>query len=239
MSFPHFVEANDNGRTMELAAEPRGDDADHAVVPSVATDDEGAVAFGIENFADLFQGRLKDFLLEFLALAIARIEFARQSPRLTCVLGEQQFQRRLRRIEAPRCVESRAQAESHVPRGNRRHDRADFHERAKTDPFCLAQARESVSHENAVLAAQRRQVADDAHGNEIEIIAQIGFPSPCHFLDRVTKFENKRRGAEIGVSAEGLRVDHRRALGGLFLRFVVVDDDQLDALLREPRRLLL
>ena len=95
-----------------------------------------------------------------------------------------------------------------------------------------------MAHKHAVFPAQWRQVADDAHGNEIEVIAQIGFASPGDLLYRVAKFEDESSRAEVGVPAESLGVDHGGALGRLLFWFVVVDDDQIDTLLREPRCLV-
>jgi hypothetical protein len=73
VSLAGLVESDNDGWSVKFPAEPRGDDADNAVMPSIAADNQSAVASRVENLADLLERRFEDLLLEILPLTIADI----------------------------------------------------------------------------------------------------------------------------------------------------------------------
>ena len=229
-----LVKAYDNGGPVVFAAEARGDDADDAGVPSVAAHDDGAVSVGIKGFLELGMGGFEDVLFQFLTFAVADIELVGQAAGVAWVFGDKQVQRGLGGVEASGGVEAWTETETHVGGHDGRDDGGNIHEGAQALPFGLAQAHEAVADDDAVLTAQRGEVADGAHGGEIEKAAQIGFAGAGDFLQSVAEFENQCGGAEVGVAADDLRVDEGGAAGGTVFRFMVVDDDEIHAAGGEP-----
>jgi hypothetical protein len=100
--------------------------------------------------------------------------------------------------------------------------------------YRTAQSSPATPTDDTILAAQRGEVADGAHGGEVEEVAQVGVAASGDFLDAVAEFEDEGGGAEVGVAAEGFGVDQGGAGGGAVFGFVMVDDDEVDAAGGEP-----
>src|SRR6185436_1173558 len=86
------VERDDQGRPMKALRQPRGDDADDALVPAVAGDDDrapGPVADEAHRLAD-------HRLLDGAALRVAALELRRERPRLHHVVRHQDVDGALR-----------------------------------------------------------------------------------------------------------------------------------------------
>jgi len=203
-------------------------------MPSVAADDHGAIARRVKVFFERGKCGLEDLLFEVLSFAIAGVEFAGDAAGFVRVLGQKKTERGFGRMEASGGIEAGSEAEADFGGGDGRHDGGDFHEGAQTFPFGLAEAGESVAHYDTVLAAKGGEVADGAHGGEVEEVAQVWIAASGHFLDAVAEFENEGGGAEVGVAAEGLGVDQCGAGGGAVFGLVMVDDNEVDAAGGEP-----
>ena len=90
------VERDQDDRARVAVDEPRGDDADHALVPALPGGDEHAVA-ALERPAalDLGGGRAQDRVLDALALAVALLDLLGQRLRLGARGREQEVEREL------------------------------------------------------------------------------------------------------------------------------------------------
>ena len=100
-------------RPAESLDEPRGDDADHALVPALAPDDVGAPAalLGRPRVDD--GDRLaEDPLLDRLAVAVQRLELVREQVGLAVVLRQHEVQADVRPAEPPGCIEPRREPEA-------------------------------------------------------------------------------------------------------------------------------
>ena len=91
-ALPLAVGAGDqHDRPVVPLDEPRGDDADHALVPALAGDDVAAAAAArLRPRLDLVDRLAQDALLDRLPLAVQRLELLGEPLRLAIVLGEQQ-----------------------------------------------------------------------------------------------------------------------------------------------------
>ncbi len=234
VAFAAFVEADDDGGAVVFAAEAGGDDADHAGVPTFTADHDGAVARGVESFGQLGEGGFEDVLFELLALTVARVEFVRETAGFGGVFGEEEFERGFGGVEAAGGVEARAEAEADFGGEDGRDHGGDLHQGAQTFPFGVAEAGQAVANYDTVFAAQRGEVADGAHGGEVEEVAQVGVAAAGDFLKSVAEFEDEGGGAEVGVAAGDLGIDEGGAGGGAVFRFVVVDNDEVDTTGGEP-----
>ena len=229
-----LVESDDDGGAVVFAAEAGGDDADDAGVPAFTADDHGAVAGRVEMFFEIGEGGFENVLFEVLALAVAGVEFLREAAGFGGIFGEEEVQGGFGGVEASGGVEARTEAEADFGGGDGRDDGGDVHEGAEALPFGVAETGQAMADYDTVLTAQRGEVADGAHGGEVEEFAQVGVSAAGDFLDAVAKFEDEGGGAEVGVAAEGLGVDQGGARCGAVFRFVVIDDDEVDAAGREP-----
>ena len=238
MAVPRVIETDDDGGAVVFAAQAGSDDADHPGVPAVAAHDDGAIAGRVEVFLQFGAGGFEDLLLELLAFAVAGVEIVCESAGFGGVFAEEEPECGLGGVESSGGVEARSEAEADFGRGHGAHHGGDFHQGAEPFPAGLPEAGEAVADDDAVFAAQRREVADGAHGGKVEKVTQVGFAAAGGFLDPVAEFEDECRGAEIGVAAEGFRIDQRGAGRGAVFRFVVVDDDEVDSAGGEPGGLL-
>lgn len=234
MSFAGLVETNDDGRAVVFAAEAGGDDANNAGMPSVAADDDGAIAGGVEILRQFGKGGGQNLLFKVLAFAVAGVEFPCDAAGFGRVFREEKLEGGFGGVESAGGIEAGAEAEADFGGGDGRQDGGNLHEGAESFPFGVAEAGESVADDDPVFSAQRGEVADGAKSGEVEEVAQIGLAVSGDFLDAVAEFEDEGGGAEVGVAAEGLGVDQRGAGGSAGFWFVVVDNDEIHAARGEP-----
>ena len=100
-------------RPVEALDEPRGDDADHTLVPALVGEHVAAPgALRLGPLVDLRERLAQDSALDALALAVQLLELVRELAGLVGVVGEQQLERRARPAEAARCVDARREPEA-------------------------------------------------------------------------------------------------------------------------------
>src|ERR671935_1446355 len=117
-SLPPSVGAgNQHDRPVVALDEPRGDDADHSLVPVLSPEDvRTAPLLRIRPFVDLFDRRAQDAILDGLPVAVQLLEALGERPRLRCVLRQEQVERRARMAEPACCVDARRETEADVAR---------------------------------------------------------------------------------------------------------------------------
>ena len=117
-ALPVAVRARDeHDRAVVALDEPRGDDADHALVPVGAGDGVGAAGALLGRpRLDLGHGLAEDPALDRLALAVQLLERVGEPARLGLVLGEEQLERLARVPEAAGRVQARRRGGSRRPR---------------------------------------------------------------------------------------------------------------------------
>src|SRR6185436_19017002 len=138
------VQRDDQGGPVEALRQPRGHDADDALVPAVAGDDDRAprpVADEAHRLAD-------HRLLDGAALRVAALELRRERPRPVGVAGHEDVDRALRVGEAPAGVEARRDAEADRADGGALDDRRLL-ERLESRPRRPVERAEPVRHEDA------------------------------------------------------------------------------------------
>ena len=171
-SLPVAVRARDeDDRAVVALDEPRGDDADHALVPVGPGHGVGAASALLGRpRLDLGHGLAEDAALDGLALAVQLLERVGEPARLGLVLGEQQLERLARVPETAGRVQARREAEADGPGVDRgRIDAGALHERAQTG---LRRARERAQPgdgERAVLVDERDDVGDRRERDEVEV----------------------------------------------------------------------
>ena len=165
---------DDHDRPVVALDEPRGDDADHAFVPTLARDDVAAPAAArLGPRLDLVDRLARDPLLDGLPLAVQRLELLGERPGLVGVLGQQQRERSLGPAEPPRCVDARREPEADRRLVDRRGiDAADPHERAQADLLRLREAAQAEQRERAVLVDERHDVRDRGQRDDVEVALQ-------------------------------------------------------------------
>ena len=108
-----------------------------------------------------------------------------------------------------------------------------------------------MAREDAVLALQRHEIRDGAERDEIEVIAQFDFKrhrvvlGAQLFQQAVNEFEDEAHRAEVpprriavGLVGLDVRIDEQALVEGFFLRAMMVDHHDVDALPAQIRRLL-
>ena len=98
---------------------------------------------------------------------------------------------------------------------------------------------ESAPGEEAVLRLERNDVGDGAEGDDVEMLLQVEVRDGPGPEEGVGDLEDDARGAEVMVIVPEFRIDEGDARGhALRRRFVVVEDDEVDAPFTEDPRLL-
>ena len=231
------VERDDDDGAAVALDEARGDDADHARVPALAGDDEGArLALLGRARLDRGDGGAHDLALDRLALAVPLLEPPRERIGLCAIAGEQQVERLARMAEPPCRVDARAETEAEVGRLQARAiDARDLHQRREARALAAGEPAQPGTHERAVLVAQLDDVGDRREGDEVEhaqeLDRRLGRAEPAR-PERLSELEDHAGAAQLGERVQLLvgpaRADERhvRQLGA---RAVVVADDDGDA----------
>ena len=151
-ALPLAVGAGDqHDRPVVALDEPRGDDADHALVPALAGDDVAAPAAArLGPRLDLVDRLARDPLLDGLPLAVQRLELLGERLRLVGVLGQQQRERSLGPAEPAGRVDARREPEADRRLVDRRGIDAARRASARAGPtFCVCASRRRPSSASA------------------------------------------------------------------------------------------
>ncbi len=212
---------------MEALDEPRGDDADHALVPALVGQDVAAPSLlRLRPLLDLGQRLAQDPVLDALPLPVQLLELMGQLSGLVGVLGEEELESRTRPAETPRRVDARRQPEPDralVDAGWI--DAGGLHQRPEPHLLRARQRAEARERERPVLVHERDDVGDRRERDQVEV--------PRERL--VTRAE--QRLAEL-VDDAGAAELRKRVLGGArrddravwqrLARPVVVGDDDVE-----------
>ena len=116
-----------------------------------------------------------DAALDLLAPRAERLDLGGDAARLVVARREQQREREVGLVEAAGRVDARREAEGDVlARGRRRRAAGDLGERARAGPAAACRGAASPARTSgAVVAVERRDVADGADGDEVEPPAQV------------------------------------------------------------------
>ena len=170
-SSPRPAPAIRHDRPVEALDEPRGDDADHALVPALVGQDVAAPPLlGLRPLRDLGQRLAQDPVLDALPLAVQLLELMGQLSGLVGVLGEEKLERRTRPAETPRRVDARRQPEpdrSLVDAG--RIDSGGLHQRPEPHLLRARECAEAGERERPVLVHERDDVGDRRERDQVEM----------------------------------------------------------------------
>src|SRR5690606_21152316 len=117
---PEFgtIASQDHRRPMELADDTTCHDADHAQMPVAMSLHDREVRFRIKTGADGRDDLLGDLSFKCLPFSIPRVQRSREYFSLRRVRGEQQVQRRLRRLETAGCVQAGSELKANLRAAN-------------------------------------------------------------------------------------------------------------------------
>ena len=228
-ALPLLVAARDqDDRPVVALDEPRGDDADHALVPALARDDVAAAApAALGPRLDLRDRLAQDALLDRLALAVQAFELLGELLRLAVVLGQEQRERGLRTAQAAGRVDARREPEADR-RLRRRAAGSTPATRisARRPGFCVWASRRSPSSASARFSSTSGTTsATVASATTSRCRSQNGCSSPSSACASFHTTPVPQRPGERVVALE--RRDDR-AGGERLGRPVVVGDDDLE-----------
>ena len=207
--------------------EPRGDDADHALVPVLAGEHVAALgAPRLRPGLDLRDGRAQDPVLDGLPVAVELLETLREAAGLVRVVGEQQLERRLGPAKTPGSVDPRRQPEG---------DRA-FVDGGRVDARRFASARRcrvaaaSASRLSPAIASTRFSSTSGTTSAIVASATRSRWLSRSGAAERLRELVDDAGAAELRERVVG-RAAWRRSdsPGSDVRRPVVVGDDHLKA----------
>ena len=231
------VAADHDRRQVELLAQARGGDADHALVPRVACEHERHPR---RVAARDGRGLLPDLLLERLPLAVELAEPGGVAVGLAVVLGQQQQRRDGRLAQAAGRIDARREREA----DGRGRDGAALRaalvqQRADARPGAGVDLCQPLRHEIAVLAREGHDVRHRADGDEVAVFAQHLFAAAFERAQELIRHAHAREPAVRILRAGALRVhDGHSIRDRLPAALVVVGDDHVDAALQGVVRLV-
>ena len=195
-------------------------------VPVLARDHvrRGAGAVRLRPLLHLADRVPQDALLDRLAVAVQRLELARQPRGLALVVGQQELERGAGMAEPAGRVDPRREPErdrARVDRGGV--DAADPHERLQAGLVGSREPSHARGNERAVLVQERDDVGDRRERDEVEMAVEV-----VH-AERLEQLEDDACPAELRERVVGGPRRDDRAVGQRLARPVVVGDDHLQA----------
>src|SRR6266516_3686852 len=174
-AFPLALPAGDqDDRPVVALDEPRGHDADHALVPLRSREHVAALpVLRLRPRLDLLDRLAEDPFLDRLTVAIELVEPVGQPAGLPRILGQQQLERGLRMAEPPGRVQSRGEAKADgggVDGG--RIDPGNRHQLAKPRLLRARERAQAGDREAAILVDERDDVGDRGDCDEVEMAKQ-------------------------------------------------------------------
>src|SRR5207248_2059597 len=229
-AFPLALPAGDqDDRPVIVLDEPRGDDADHSLVPVLSRKHVAALPLlRLRPRLDLLDRLAEDPLLDRLPVAIELVEPVGQPAGLGWILGQQQLERGLRMAEPPGRVQSRGEAESDgggVDGG--RIDPGNLHQLVKPRLLGARERAQAGDREAAILVDERDDGGDRGDCDEVEMAKQrLGVRSQ----KRLPELEDDSGPAQLAEWIVAATVGPDEGAGRQFFgRPVVVADDDLQA----------
>ena len=231
------VAADHDRRQVELLAQARGGDADHALVPRVACEHERHPR---RVAARDGRGLLPDLLLERLPLAVELAEPGGVAVGLAAVLGQQQQRRDGRLAQAAGRIDARREREADGRGRDGAALRAALVQQcADARPGAGVDLRQPLRHEIAVLAREGHDVRHRADGDEVAVFAQDPVAAALERAQELICHAHAREPAVRILRAGALRVyDGHGVRDRLLAALVVVGDDHVDAALQGVVRLV-
>jgi hypothetical protein len=237
------VEGEDQRRSAVARDDAGRGDADDAVQPALAADDERVAPLAARVGGEQREGLADDEVLALAPVAVEALDALGHRPGLGDGAGAQQAERGLGGAEAAGGVEARAEAKAEVALvdGLVGADAGVLEQGADAGAAALADDGEAVADEDAVLGDQRDHVADGAEGDEVEPLARVGQRGGGLAAERAAQ-----RGAQVEgdtgatkalereVAAELMRVQERGRGRHLLGDLMVIDDDRRDPADLEP-----
>ncbi len=165
--------ANDKRGAIKFLQHARGNDSHHADVPVELSLHNHEIRLGIEACPHRPGDFLRHRALNFLALAILRIQSLRQRHGLFQRFREQQMQRILRRLQPTRRIQARRELKAHVERTELRRGLRDLFQGDQPRPPGRAQAFQSGRNQNSVFPHQRNEVGNRSQRDEIQQWAHV------------------------------------------------------------------
>ncbi len=157
-------ERNREGRAAEPLLEPRGDEADHARMPTLrGRDHDSAALFQAQRRHGLRLGLHQRRNLDDLTLAIEPVELGGQTPGLDRILFQQEVHPKAGATDAASRIDARPQQEAEVPGLRRPAQARNIHQGSEPRIVAPAQRQESLGHKGAVEPPERNHVG---HGAE-------------------------------------------------------------------------
>ena len=231
------VAADHDRRQVELLAQARGGDADHALVPRVARKHERHPR---RVAARDGRGLLPDLLLELLPLAVELAEAGGVAVGIGAVTGQQQQRGNGRFSEASGRVDARREREADG-RGRDRPSLRTALVQQRTDAGARVgvDLRQTLRHEVAVFAREGHDVGHRADGDEVAVVAQHPVAAVLERAQKLICHAHAREPAVRVLRAGALRVDDGHGVRDrLPAALVVVGDDHVDAALQGVVRLV-
>ena len=173
------LDGEDDGGALVLARDARRDDALHALVPSLAPDDDDrlVVELGLKRLLD----SLGELGLDLAPLVVDGLEARGEVLGLFELVAHEQVERNGRVPHASRGVQARDQRERELGGGDLLGEHvADGAQREQAHARMLVDLSDAVGDERAVLALQDHEVGDGAQSGDVrELAPQVRLPEPC------------------------------------------------------------
>ena len=236
-----ILPGDDDGRPVMALPEPARDDADHTGVPVlVMGEDEGGLrCIAVGCVRHLLERGLQHRRLDLLALAVQRVEAARDLPCAVLVLRGQQARAETRLAHPSPCIDPGPEDEAQVVDPRRLLQPGDVAERPQPDIAALPHHREPLAHQRAVDAGERHHVADRAERHQVEPLLEVGLGAvaiPARLAQAPVEPDDEEEGhphrRELAVRAllvQPVGVDHGAGLRQPGLGDMVVDHDHVEA----------
>ena len=215
---------NEHDRAVEALDEPRRDDPDHPAVPVFACEHVAAAALlRFRPLGNLGKSLAQDPVLDRLAVAVERLELAREPVGFLRVVRQEELERGARMPEPSCGVDPRRKAEADRARiDGRGIDPRGAHECSQPGVRRDCEPLQARGDQTSVLVEKRDDVRDRGERDEVEPAVEVG-RAEC-----LRELVDDTGSAELGERVVGrTRRDHG-AVGKRLARPVVVGDDDVE-----------
>ncbi len=232
---------HDAGRTTEPFHEATGDEADHALMPTLRRDHQhGEVGILIDQPIGLGNGLLEHLSFDGLPLAVQLVEQRRDLGRLDLVIRRQQARAERGVADATARIDARAQDEAQVIRSRRLVQAGRVDQRAQPRVLALTHDDEPARHERPVQRLQRHHVSNRGQRHEIEHGQEVRRRRVGRVVAALTKLARRRDegherdagGAEVAQAREiilAVGVHNGRNVGKAHIGLMMVEDHDIGA----------
>ena len=233
------IDGNEHDRAAVAVAQPRADDADHALMPALSGEHDHLVLDRVVFAFELRERLLEDFVLGRLAQLVLLAQLGGEVHRTVEVLRQKQLGGEVCLAHAPGGVDARREHEADSRGGQMAVGHAGLREQPlKADVVCVLHAAQPLGDENAVFAHNGHDVRDRAERYKVGVAVEHRVRVARKRTDQLERDAHARETVERVGIPRLLAVDDRFGLGQVVVALVVVGDNDLHAKLPRERDLL-